>query len=69
MQIIHGRTTVTDTNDNLIEGKEGITCGCGNPQFRMLTHIDGKDFYSYQYACICGNNVTVETKRDKEDVW
>ena len=41
--------TVSDTKDNLIEAKDGITCGCGNPSLTMTCHIDGVDFYSYQY--------------------
>ena len=59
--------TVSDTKDNLIETKDGITCGCGNPSLTMTCHIDGVDFYSYQYQCQCGNSITVNYKR-KESV-
>ena len=55
--------TVSDTKDNLIETKDGITCGCGNPSLTMTCHIDGVDFYSYQYNCQCGNSITVNYKR------
>ena len=61
--------TVEDTKDNLIETEEGITCGCGNPNLQMTCHIDGVDYYSYQYKCKCGNTITALMKRDKEDVW
>ena len=54
---------VSDTNDNLIETKDGITCGCGNPKLKMSCHIDVVDFYSYQYQCQCGNCITVNYKR------
>ena len=55
--------TVSDTKDNLIETKDGITCGCGNPSLTMTCHIDGVDFYSYQYNCQCGNSITMNCKR------
>ena len=58
---------VSDTNDNLIETEDGITCGCGNPQLRMTMHIDGVDFYSYQYQCQCGNCFEVSYKRSKDE--
>ena len=58
--------TVSDTNNNLIETKDGITCGCGNPSLKMTCHIDGVDFYSYQYNCQCGNSITVNYKRKNE---
>ena len=58
---------VSDTNNNLIETKDGITCGCGNPKLKMTCHIDGFDFYSYQYNCQCGNIISVNCKR-KENV-
>ena len=54
---------VSDTKDNLIETKDGITCGCCNPSLTMTCHIDGVDFYSYQYNCQCGNSITVNYKR------
>ena len=54
---------VSDTNDNLIETEDGITCGCGNPKLTMSCHIDVVDFYSYQYNCQCGNSISVSYKR------
>ena len=62
-------TTIEDTNDNLIKNKDGVTCNCGNPKLSMTCHIDGVDFYSFQYMCQCGNQVTVTNKRVKEDNW
>ena len=54
---------VSDTNNNLIETKDGITCGCGNPRLTMSCHIDLIDFYAYQYNCQCGNCISVSYKR------
>lgn len=59
--------TVSDTKDNLIETKDGITCGCGNPKLTMTCHTDGADFYSYQ--CQCGNSITAKYKRKKGECW
>ena len=44
MTIEKGDMTVSDTKDNLIETKDGITCGCENPSLKMTSHIDGVDF-------------------------
>ena len=66
MTIEKGDMTVSDTKDNLIETKDGITCGCENPSLTMACHIDGVDFYSYQYNCQCGNSITVNYKRKRE---
>ena len=63
MTIEKGDMTVSDTNNNLIEAKDGITCGCEKPSLTMACHIDGVDFYSYQYNCQCGNSITVRYKR------
>lgn len=68
MEIKKGRMTVIDTKDNLIETEEGITCGCEKPSLRMVSHMDGKDFYNYQYQCSCGNSIYMECKRDEEDL-
>ena len=65
MKIVKGRMIVCDTEDNLIETEQGITCGCGNPSLKMVCHIDGKDFYGYQYSCSCGNSISMECKRYK----
>lgn len=67
MTIEKGYMTVSDTNNNLIKTKDGITCGCDNPQLRMTMHIDGVDFYAYKYQCQCGNNITVNYKRNKSE--
>ena len=69
MIIEKGDMTVSDTNNNLIETKDGITCGCGNPSLTMTCHIDGVDFYGYQYNCKCGNSITVNYKRKKGECW
>lgn len=69
MEIKKGDMTVSDINDNLIETKDGITCGCSNPSLSMTCHIDGVDFYSYQYSCQCGNSITVNYKRKKGECW
>lgn len=66
MRIEKGNMIITDNNDNLIETKQGITCGCKNPSLTMRMHIDGTDFYSYQYFCSCGNAIEVFGKRNKE---
>ena len=66
LTIEKGDMTVSDTKDNLIETKDGITCGCENPSLTMTCHIDGVDFYSYQYNCQCGNSITVNYKRKNE---
>ena len=63
MIIKKGDMTVSDTNDNLIEAKDGIACGCENPSLTMTCHIGGVDFYSYQYQCQCGNCIKVRYKR------
>ena len=61
--------TVSDTKDNLIETKDGITCGCENPILKITSDIDGVDFYSYQYNCQCGNCIEVNYKRKKVECW
>lgn len=58
--------TASDTKDNLIETKDGIICGCGNPSLTMTCHIDGVD--SYQYNCQCGNGIAVKYKRKKGEI-
>lgn len=67
MQISKERMTVCDTNDNLVETEEGITCGCENPRLKMVCYIDGTDFYGYQYSCACGNSISMKCKRSDED--
>ena len=66
MEIKKEDMTVSDTKDNLIETKDGITCGCGNPKLKMTCHIDGVDFYSYQYNCQCGNSIAMKCKRKEQ---
>ena len=61
--------TVSDTNNNLIETKDGATCGCGNPSFKITCHIDGDDFYGFQCKCKCGNSITAKYKRKKGECW
>ena len=69
MRIEKGDMTVSDTKDNLVETKDGITCGCGNPRLRITCHIDGVDFYGYQYQCECGNSITMKCKREEGECW
>ena len=69
MTIKKGDMTVSDTKDNLVETKDGITCGCGNPSLRITCHIDGVDFYGYQYQCKCGNSITMKFKREEGEYW
>ena len=69
MTIEKGDMKVSDTKDNLIETKDGITCDCGNPSLAMTCHIDGVDFYSYQYQCQCRNSITAKYKRKKGECW
>ena len=66
MEIKKGNMKVSDTNNNLIEAKNGITCGCENPGLTMTCHIDLIDFYAYQYNCQCGNSITVHCKRKEK---
>ena len=58
---------IEDTMDKLVETEEGFTCGCGNASFRMTMHLDGMDFYQYNYVCDCGNKITVFGKRKEFD--
>ena len=68
MNIERENMMVEDTMDRLIETKEGITCGCGNPRLKTVCHIDGRDFYSYSYSCDCGNSIIMKCKRSEEDL-
>lgn len=70
MTIVKGDMTIFDSNDNLIENKDGITCGCNNPVINITMHIDGVDFCQHKYVCEnCGNNISVIVKRDEEEEW
>ena len=68
MKIEKGNMIIEDTMDRLVETKDGITCGCGNPNLKMVFHMDGKDFYGYQYSCDCGNSIVMNCKRSEEDL-
>ena len=68
MKIEKGNMTIEDTMDILVETKDGITCGCEKPRLKMTCHVDGRDFYGYQYSCSCGNQISMECKRDKDDM-
>lgn len=63
MKIEKNGMIVEDTMDKIIETQDGITCGCKNPQLRGISFIDGEDFYSNTYECICGNAINVRGKR------
>lgn len=55
---------IEDTKDNLIKTEnEEVTCGCGNPSLKIMSHIDGIDFYAYNYVCQCGNSISITEKR------
>ena len=68
MEIKKENMTIVDSHNNLIETEKGITCGCGNPRLKMVCHIDGRDFFGYQYNCSCGNSITVNHKRSEDDL-
>lgn len=68
LRIEKGNAVFEDTENRLAESKNGITCGCENPQLQMVSHIDGVDFYAYQYKCNCGNCITVTKKREETEV-
>lgn len=59
---------IEDTHNKLVETEKGVTCGCENPDLKMIYHIDAKDFYGYDYKCSCGNAISVTHKRAKEDM-
>lgn len=66
MKITIDRTTYEDTQDKIHNTEKGIEC-CGGT-IRMVSHIDGRDFYGYTYNCDCGNVITSKTKRAKGDI-
>ena len=63
MRIEKGRVVVEDTMDNLVEKEAGITCGCENPNLKMVMHLDMTDCYQNNYVCDCGNQIVVTAKR------
>lgn len=68
MRIEKGRAVIEDTMDNLIETKDGITCGCRIPSLKMTMHIDGVDFYFYGYVCMnCGNRIAMKVGRNDSE--
>lgn len=64
-EIKNGRSTIVDVMDRIHKTNKGIEC-CGGVM-RMIAHIDGTDFCSYEYECECGNHITVTTERTEED--
>lgn len=66
-EIKEGKSVISDSMDKLHRTKDGITC-CGG-LMKMIMHIDGKDFYEFQYQCECGNLISVCTEREEEDIW
>ena len=68
MKIEKENMTIEDSKDNLKEMEKGITCGCGNPSLKIVCHIDGREFYGYQYNCQCGNSINVTYKRSDDDM-
>ena len=67
MIIKKDRMTVKDTMDKLVETEQGITCGCENPKFKMVMHMDFTDSYQNNYVCDCGNQIVCVTQRTEED--
>lgn len=50
-----------------VDGK--LVCEkCGGTTGRLISHIDGTDFYGSSYECECGNVLSVTSKRSKEDM-
>lgn len=67
MKIEHGRMTIEDTMDNLVENEQGVNCGCEEPKLKMVMHMDFTDKYESQYSCKCGNQIFVSVKRTDEE--
>lgn len=67
MRIEKGRMIVEDRMDKLVETEQGITCGCENPNLKMVMHLDMTDNYQNSYVCDCGNDIVVMVKRTEED--
>ena len=61
------RITIEDTMDKLVEKEVGITCGCENPNLKMVMHLDMTDCYQNNYVCDCGNQICCVIQRDEED--
>lgn len=61
MQIQIDRTTYEDTQDKIHKTERGIEC-CGK-NISMVAHVDGVDFYGYEYNCECGNVIKAVTER------
>lgn len=70
MTVKFDKTTLTDTCDNIVKDEKGnYMCGCGNSKLQMTMHIDGADFYFYNYKCVsCGNVFEAKTERDEDDI-
>lgn len=68
MKIESYGAVIEDSNDNLVETEEGVTCGCENPSLRMTCHMDGREFYTYNYQCTCGNSISVTRQRAEDDM-
>jgi len=62
-----GNTKFKDTMNKI--HKKGKVIMCCDKLVRMVSHIDGRDFYEYTYNCECGNVINAYTKRKKEDIW
>lgn len=63
MEIKKDNMIVTDAMDRLIDKDGKIQCGCKNPKYKGISFIDGTDFYSNTYQCICRNTINVYGKR------
>lgn len=68
MRIEKNGVVIEDSNDNLVEKEQGVTCGCENTSLKMTCHMDGREFYTDCYKCDCGNSINVTHKRTKEEM-
>lgn len=54
---------------NAVKSNNGYICQCGNNSFKLISHMDFADSYSYAYKCDkCGNCIGVHFQR-KESWW
>lgn len=47
----------------------GVCDKCGSTKIKMVSHIDGRDFYGYTYQCECGAFITMTAKRKGHMMW
>ena len=59
-----GKTTYTDSMGKIHQKDNSILC-CGK-NIRMISHIDGDDFFIFDYLCECGNIISCYSTRTLE---